>query len=130
MPTMELFFYGFTLWLGAYLLARNSQKITVHVTGWGSAASNGSFHIKRDFIEFPLLRFLSKQTSTMLLQLGILVFEPWFLISLKFAAKACIVFLRRKSIQVISEGGTQANPSVKEKEPLRKAMREQSLCQT
>jgi hypothetical protein len=38
MPTMELFFYGFTLWLGAYLIARNSQKITVQLTGWGLLA--------------------------------------------------------------------------------------------
>jgi hypothetical protein len=32
---MQLFFFGFTLWLGAYLLARNSQKVTVQLTGWG-----------------------------------------------------------------------------------------------
>jgi hypothetical protein len=38
MPTMELFFYGFTLWLGAYLLARDSQKTTVSLTGWGLIA--------------------------------------------------------------------------------------------
>jgi hypothetical protein len=35
---MQLFFFGFTLWLGAYLLARNSQKITVQLTGWGLLA--------------------------------------------------------------------------------------------
>lgn len=35
---MQLFFYGFTLWLGAYLLARNSQKATVRLTGWGLIA--------------------------------------------------------------------------------------------
>jgi hypothetical protein len=35
---MQLFFYGFTLWLGAYLLARNSQKTTVRLTGWGLLA--------------------------------------------------------------------------------------------
>jgi hypothetical protein len=33
--TTNLFFFGFTLWLGAYLLARNSQKMTVRLTGWG-----------------------------------------------------------------------------------------------
>lgn len=32
---VNLFFFGFTLWLGAYLLARNSQKMTVRLTGWG-----------------------------------------------------------------------------------------------
>lgn len=31
----NLFFFGFTLWLGTYLLARNSHKTTVHLTGWG-----------------------------------------------------------------------------------------------
>jgi len=36
-PTPELFF-GFTLWLGVYLFARNSQKITVQLTGWGLIA--------------------------------------------------------------------------------------------
>ena len=38
MPPMELFFYGFTLWLGAYLLSRDSQKTSVHLTGWGLIA--------------------------------------------------------------------------------------------
>ena len=33
------FCYGFTLRLGAYLLARDSQKITVPLTGWGLIAS-------------------------------------------------------------------------------------------
>jgi len=31
----NLFFFGFTLWLGAYLLAHNSPKMTVRLTGWG-----------------------------------------------------------------------------------------------
>src|SRR5215207_6416614 len=31
----NLFFFGFTVWLGAYLLARNSRKSTVRWTGWG-----------------------------------------------------------------------------------------------
>jgi hypothetical protein len=35
---MQLFFFGFTLWLGSYLLARNSQKTTVQLTGWGILA--------------------------------------------------------------------------------------------
>jgi cell division protein FtsB len=30
---VNLFFYGFTLWLGGYLIARNSQKTTVTLTG-------------------------------------------------------------------------------------------------
>jgi len=33
MPTMELFFFGFTLWLAPYMLARNSQKVTVNSQG-------------------------------------------------------------------------------------------------
>ena len=32
---VNLFFFGFTLWLGAYLLARNSPNIPVRLTGWG-----------------------------------------------------------------------------------------------
>jgi hypothetical protein len=32
---MPILFYTFTLWLGAYLLARNSQKTAVRLTGWG-----------------------------------------------------------------------------------------------
>jgi hypothetical protein len=35
---MQLFFFGFTLWLGAYLLARASQNRTVQFTGWGLLA--------------------------------------------------------------------------------------------
>ncbi len=31
----NLFFFGFTLWLGAYLLTRNVQKLTVRLTGLG-----------------------------------------------------------------------------------------------
>lgn len=38
MPILEFFFYGFTLWLGAYLIARDSQKHTVQLTGWGLLA--------------------------------------------------------------------------------------------
>jgi hypothetical protein len=32
MTFLELFFFGLTLWLRAYLLARNSQKVTVQLT--------------------------------------------------------------------------------------------------
>lgn len=32
---VNLFFFGFTVWLGAYLLARNSPNATVRLTGWG-----------------------------------------------------------------------------------------------
>ena len=35
---LKLFFFGFTLWLGAYLLARTTQKRTVQFTGWGLLA--------------------------------------------------------------------------------------------
>jgi len=37
----ELFFFGFTLWLGAYLLARNSSKATVRLTGLGLVSYAG-----------------------------------------------------------------------------------------
>ena len=35
---MPILFYAFTLWLGAYVLARNSQKMAVRLTGWGLLA--------------------------------------------------------------------------------------------
>lgn len=35
---MQLFFFGFTLWLGAYVLARASQNRSVQLTGWGLLA--------------------------------------------------------------------------------------------
>ena len=35
---MELFLYSFTLWLGAYLLARGSEKTSVQLTAWGLIA--------------------------------------------------------------------------------------------
>ncbi len=34
----KLFFFSFTLWLGTYLLARNAQKATVRLTGFGLLA--------------------------------------------------------------------------------------------
>ena len=34
----ELCFYAFTLWLGAYLLARGSRQPAVYLTGWGLLA--------------------------------------------------------------------------------------------
>ncbi|MBI5032862.1 MAG: hypothetical protein HZB51_20260 [Chloroflexi bacterium] len=37
MSIVELF-YGFTLWLGSYLLARNSRQVSVQLTGWGLLA--------------------------------------------------------------------------------------------
>ena len=35
---MQLFFFAFTLWLGSYLLSRDSNKVTVRLTGWGLLA--------------------------------------------------------------------------------------------
>jgi hypothetical protein len=35
---MPILFYAFTLWLGSYLLVRNSQKMAVRLTGWGLLA--------------------------------------------------------------------------------------------
>ncbi|HEX9385842.1 MAG TPA: hypothetical protein VF918_05940 [Anaerolineales bacterium] len=58
MPTLELFFFGFTLWLGAYLLARNSQKITVQLTGWGLIAYALAFAIQIIFNQFILIILL------------------------------------------------------------------------
>ena len=58
MPTMELFFYGFTLWLGAYLIARNSQKLTVQLTGWGLLAYALALALQIIFDQFILLILL------------------------------------------------------------------------
>jgi hypothetical protein len=59
MPNMELFFYGFTLWLGAYLLARDSQKITVPLTGWGLIAYALALAIHILFQQFILIILLA-----------------------------------------------------------------------
>jgi hypothetical protein len=59
MPTMELFFYGFTLWLGAYLLARDSQKATVRLTGWGLIAYAFALAIQILFDQFILIILLA-----------------------------------------------------------------------
>jgi hypothetical protein len=58
MPIMELFFYGFTLWLGAYLLARNSEKLTVQFTGWGLLAYALALAIEIIFNQFSLILLL------------------------------------------------------------------------
>ncbi len=55
---MELFFYGFTLWLGAYLLARSSEKITVQLTGWGLIAYAFALAILILFNQFILIILL------------------------------------------------------------------------
>ena len=59
MPIMELFFYGFTLWLGAYLLTRDSQKITVQLTGWGLIAYASALAILILFDQFILIILLA-----------------------------------------------------------------------
>ena len=59
MPIMEFFFYGFTLWLGAYLLARDSQKITVPLTGWGLIAYALALAIHLLFQQFILIILLA-----------------------------------------------------------------------
>jgi hypothetical protein len=54
MPTLELF-YGFPLWLGAYLLAQKSQKPTVHPTAWGLIAYALAFAMNIIFNQFILI---------------------------------------------------------------------------
>jgi hypothetical protein len=58
MLIMQLFFFGFTLWLGAYLLARHTQKMTVRLTGWGLLAYALALAIKIVFDQFILLILL------------------------------------------------------------------------
>jgi hypothetical protein len=55
---MQLFFFSFTLWLGAYLLARNSQKTTVQLTGWGILAYALAIAIQIIFDKFILIILL------------------------------------------------------------------------
>jgi hypothetical protein len=59
MPIIELFFFGFTLWLGAYLLARSSQKVTVQLTGWGLLAYALALAIQIIFGQFILTIMLA-----------------------------------------------------------------------
>ena len=59
MPVLELFFFGFTLWLGAYLLARNSQKIAVGLTGWGLLAYALALGTQIIFKQFILIILLA-----------------------------------------------------------------------
>jgi hypothetical protein len=59
MLTMELFFYGFTLWLGAYLLARDSRKVTVLLTGWGLIAYALALAIQIILRQFILIILLA-----------------------------------------------------------------------
>lgn len=55
---MQLFFFGFTLWLGAYLLARHTPSITVRLTGWGLLAYAFALAVQIVFNQFVLLILL------------------------------------------------------------------------
>jgi hypothetical protein len=75
MPTLQLFFFSFTLWLGAYVLAQKSQKPTVHLTAWGLIAYALAFAMKIIFNQFILIVLpapalwriaASKETDTVL----------------------------------------------------------------
>lgn len=55
---MELFFYGFTLWLGSSLLARDSRKATVTLTAWGLTAYAVALAIQIIFDQFILIILL------------------------------------------------------------------------
>lgn len=55
---MQLFFYAFTLWLGAYLLERRSQKLTVRLTGWGLLAYALALAVQIIFNQFFLMLLL------------------------------------------------------------------------
>lgn len=56
---MQLFFYAFALWLGAYLLARNSQKTTVRLTGWGLLAYALALAVQMIFDQFFVITLLA-----------------------------------------------------------------------
>ena len=59
MPVIELSFYSFTLWLGAYLLARDSQKVPVQLTGWGLIAYAFALAIQIVFDQYILMILLA-----------------------------------------------------------------------
>ena len=56
---MQLFFYAFSLWLGSYLLARDSQKVTVRLTGWGLLAYALALAVQIIFDQFILIILLA-----------------------------------------------------------------------
>jgi len=58
MTILELFFFGLTSWLRAYLLARNSQKVTVQLTDWGLLAYARAPAIQIVFNQFVLIILL------------------------------------------------------------------------
>jgi hypothetical protein len=64
---MPLLFYTFTLWLGAYVLARNSQKMTVRLTGWGLLAYAIALATQILFHQFILTPALACGASVILL---------------------------------------------------------------
>jgi hypothetical protein len=75
MPTLQVFFFSFTLLLGGYVLTQKSQKSTVHLTAWGLIAYALAFAMKILFNQFILIVFLtlalwriaaSKETDTVL----------------------------------------------------------------
>ncbi len=55
MPILELFFFACTLWLGGYLLARDSQKTSVRLTGWGLLAYALALAIQILFDQFIVI---------------------------------------------------------------------------
>ncbi|MEW5938908.1 MAG: hypothetical protein AB1750_04545 [Chloroflexota bacterium] len=56
---MPLLFYAFTLWLGCYLLSRNSAKTAVRLTGWGLLAYALALAIQIVFGQFILIFMLA-----------------------------------------------------------------------
>lgn len=56
---MEFFFFGFTLWLGAYVLARGSPKAAVQLTGWGLLAYALALAVQILFDRFILITLLA-----------------------------------------------------------------------
>lgn len=55
---MYLLFYAFTLWLGSYLLARDSQKMAIRLTGWGLIAYAVAWAVQIIFNQFILIIIL------------------------------------------------------------------------
>lgn len=121
---MQFFFFGFTLWLGAYLLARYTQKMTVRLTGWGLLAYAFAIAIQLVFDQSVLLILLlpallwigaalhllpeEAKTRSILIRLWVLSFIPlsiltlvnaWFAVLIVFALILCAGMIAKLAIR-------------------------------
>ena len=119
-----LLFYAFALWLGAYLLARDTRKTAVRLTGWGLIAYAGilaaqimfgsihpaillvppllwvgaALHLLPE--DAPVREALVRTWAIAAIPVAILtLLEPWFAVLVIVALLGCAVLLLRVSRQ-------------------------------